>query len=62
MTDAGLQAVLHPLYLLQGRVSQYLWGDGECENWQDFSVQAAVAATFWIFVLMAVGMVVGGMN
>lgn len=32
LTDAGLQTVLHPLHLLQGRVGQDLWGETVSET------------------------------
>lgn len=72
LTDARLQTVLHPLHLLQGRVGQNLSresGLAFSERFWDREETAAMshaalrsAATFWILVFMADGMVVGGMN
>lgn len=69
LTDAGLQTVLHPLHLLQGRVGQDLRRDGgfdDASSRQDrlgaTGVRSAAAATLWILVFMADGMVVGGTN
>lgn len=68
LTDAGLQTVLHPLHLLQGRVGEDLRRDGRIEKLpadrtaRRSGVRSAAAATFWILVFMADGMVVGGTN
>lgn len=72
LTDARLQAVLHPLHLLQGRVGQNLAGERGLAFSQRFGGHEEIdavcyaalrsAGTFWILVFMADGMVVGGMN